>query len=54
MLVTPACYAHITQKLMSIAHNKVVAILEVLLLNILTTKLKFKTNMFRVDTTYQV
>jgi hypothetical protein len=39
MLVTPACYAHITQKLMSITNNKVVAILEVL--NILTIKLKF-------------
>lgn len=29
MLVTPACYAHITQKLMSISCGKVVAMLEV-------------------------
>lgn len=34
MLVTPACYAHITQKLMSIANGKVIAILEVPMSNI--------------------
>jgi len=29
MLVTPACYAHITRKLMSLAQGKVIVILEV-------------------------
>lgn len=29
MSMTPACYAHIIQQLMSLAHGKVVVILEV-------------------------
>jgi len=39
MMVTPACYAHITQKLMGLSCGRVVAILEVCVFSMSKIKL---------------